>query len=177
MGIAAIHRHLARVVDASPGFGAVVRHPRLHRPLVVIDGAIAINQMTHVMQGPEAPIDATEVGEKAGVDRPAAEVEFEPAPFGLQAAGGGIHDRKARAALAPGGVELLLLGAELAVGVEGAPQRAQFQLGQVAKALVDGAAPAQAAGELHGAAAAGIAPAALSAAGQEPSQTLQALAR
>ena len=47
------------------------------------------------------------------MDGAAAEVEPPPAPLRQQAAGRGINDREAGATLLPGGVELLLLGAEL----------------------------------------------------------------
>ena len=148
----------------------MVRHAGLHRPLVVIDRAVAIDQVAHVVQGSEAPVDAAEVAEKAGVDRSAAEVELQPAPFRLKAAGRCIHDRETGAPSAPGGIQVLLFCVEaggVAVGgIEGVPERAEFELRQVAEALMDGAAPAQAAGQLQGAAAAGFAATTLSGLGQ-----------
>ena len=100
------------------------------------------------MQGAIAPINPAEVAEKAGVDGSAAEIQLQPSPTPPQAVGRGIDDRETRAALFPGFVELELLGGERALLVEGAPEGAQLQLGQVAEALVNGAAPAQAAEQL-----------------------------
>ena len=136
------------MIDPRPGFAAPIGRPGLHGPLVVIDRAVPIDQVPHEMQGAVAPINSAEVAEKAGVDRSAAEVQLQPAPAPPQAVGRGIDDREPRTPLFPGFVELDLLCGERALLVEGAPQGAQLQLGQVAEALVNGAAPAQAAEQL-----------------------------
>ncbi len=150
LGIAAVHRHLAGVIHPAPARGPRRQHSGLHGPLVVVDRAVAIQQMAHEVEGAVAPVDAAEMGEEAGADRPAAEVELLPAPFGQEGPGGGIDEGEAGVPLAPGPVELLLGGAEtlLLGGIEPAPEGAQLQLGQVAEALGHARAPAQAAHQL-----------------------------
>ena len=99
--IAAVNGFLFWVVDANPILVEAVGYACLLRPLVVINGAVAIDEMTHEVECAVAPVDAEEVGEKAGVDGADAEIKRKPAAGSLQAASGSINDRESGMAVFP----------------------------------------------------------------------------